>query len=130
MVGMNEAVNVFISSPLLETFRKEFVTILEALKDLTDLKDEGATPSLSLFKFNEFMVNIVLKQLINDDVTGFAKVLQESSEADYKKFCEVADEIKNSINDLVWDIPFVCESLTLFDIGDTVNLKVRFQDEL
>lgn len=130
VVGMKETVDVFISSPLLETFRDSMTTILETLKNLTQTDDVN-TPTLRLFKFNELLVNIVLKHIINDNTTDFVSVLKESSPDDYKMFCEVADEIKSSINDLVFDIPFVCESITLFANGDMVNLKVRFtEDEL
>ena len=120
-------VELYIISPLLEAFRETLTASLNVLKNQM-CQDDGK-PTLRLFAFQAHMVNIVLKHLINDIETDFVRALKDSSEEDYKLFCDVADEIKTTVRDLLADVPFVCNRVDLYNDNEIVKLYIRFEQD-
>ena len=119
-----DGVSVYISNAQLLESKEKLVSAVGNLREL--LQGEDETPTFRLFAFQQLMVNIVLKHIINNNETDFVTALRDAATEEYKIFADIADEIRTSISDLIADIPFVCTRIDLFDGDDLVKLYIRF----
>lgn len=112
---------VFIGTPSLAMHRETIKLTLERLQPDTDVVIGG----LKLRKFNENLINTILKHLINDTPAEIVKILKDTCGDDYLLLTIIAEEIKESVESVSFGLGFDCTLIDILD-DDLVVAKGRF----
>lgn len=116
-------VNVWVSTPTLSEFKDQLRLTLERMNPQVD--EPVSASQLGLAKFNEYILNIVIKHFINDTKTDIVDLLQSSFEREYEILTTVADEIKQAIVDISFEAPFECISVNILN-DDLAIAQIRY----
>lgn len=120
-------VTIYVTSACLDGFVDSLKLTFERLKN--DYVEDSPTPTLKIFKFNENLINIVLRHLINGKPTDLVDTLRESCKNDYEVLESIADEINEHVIEAGYGLAFNCTNVNIMYEG-LIQLTGRFSDEL
>jgi hypothetical protein len=115
-------VNVWVSNATLDESKDHLQVALGTLKPDADAPVLGE--QFRVFKYCEFLTNIILKYLINENETDVVKAIKQSLPHEYNLLKEIADEIKTAIDDISFDVMYDCVEVDI--LNDAVVAKIRY----
>lgn len=116
-----EDLECWISSPSLEQFKKQ---LDESLAHLANTQTDDVKPRLKIYKYPQFMINVAIRHILNNNITDFIKEFKLFCPDDYEIIKQVADEIHESVSDALLEDNFTCTYVEIFD-ADLIAVKVK-----
>lgn len=112
----------WLHSPTLDEFKQ---TIQESLLLLADSNsDPDSKPRLRVYKYPEFLINIAVRHILNNNFTDFIVEFQTHYPEDFETIKKVAAEIDEQISSALLGLSYVCTTVEIFG-SDLVAVKVK-----
>lgn len=112
----------WIDSPTMEEFKTQIQDSLSKLA--TANTDPDAKPRLKIYKYPQFMINVAVRHILNNNVTDFISEFQMFFPEDFKLIKRISDEIHESITNALLDDEYTCVSVEIFG-DDLIAVKIK-----
>ena len=112
----------WLSSPTLEEFRTKVNEALLALASAST--DPDSKPHLKIYKYPQFLINVAIRHMLNNNVTDFIDEFRMYSLEDYNLIKTIANEIHESLVETIFDNSYTCTYVELFG-DDLVAVRIK-----
>lgn len=112
----------WISSSVLDQFKTQVQTSLSHLSSTQT--DETAKPLLKIYKYPQFMINVAIRHLINNNHTDFIEEFRMFAPDDYEIIKQMTNEIHEAVTEALLDDSFTCTFVEIFG-SDLVAVRVK-----
>lgn len=129
-ISENDLIECWLNSPTLEERLKEINEYLSYLaqegqdSDTTNVASTNVKPRLRLFKFTQFLVNIVIRHILNNNETDFIVELKQFHPEEYALLNTISQEIHETLQDTLFGIDYTCLRVDIFE-PDMIRIEAK-----